>query len=462
MVLKSAFMFMMLASFLGITMFLGIETYAIQDSINVGDFPRSIDINPILDNLYVPNYESGTISIIDAETMILKDTISINEQNSNPTQIVVDSKRHLVFVSDKISGILTVINGINGEVIQSIKIGDSLWDLDINEKNGKLYVLDVLKNEIIIINTENFEIIKTINVNQSPWSVTINQNTNMIYVASGTSEKIHVINGDTDDVIREIDIGVKPWGLSINEKNSVLYVTSWNSNHITVIDLQNEQVIYQIPIIQGAWQMTTNQNNGVTAISNEHANEIYLLDEDSRQFETITVFDSPQSMTVSPTSNIVYVVNPLSNSVSSLTYDYDYSTITPIIEEVISDDNTINDELILEVIDGISNVPQREDFDTDRISGLLQNLGVTGEFDGNGIARILLDDYNERKELQPKTAQVPSWTTDIAMMFTDDLADQPIPQEINCNDDSFSSINDIDNLNAFEIWIKILPICALS
>jgi len=461
MVFKPTGLFILLSVMSGMIVFSGTDVYSFQDSAIVGDFPRDIDIDPILNNLYVPNYESGTVSVIDSENMIVKDTIFINEQ-SNPTKIVVDSNRHLVFVSDKISGIITVIDGVNGKIIDSIDVGDSLWDLDINDKNGKLYVSDLIKNEIIIVDTENLKIIKSIQISQSPWSVVINQKTNMVYVASGTSEVIHVIDGNTDSLIHEINPGVKPWGLSINEKSNVLYVTSWDSNSITVIDLQNDEIIYEIPIVSGAWQMSTNQNNGVTIVSNEHTNELYLLDENSRQFQTITVYDSPQAMVVSPISNTVYVTNPLANSVSSVTYEYGISELSPIIENIISDNDSVNGELILEVVDGISKIPQRQEIDTDLISGLLQNIGVTGEFDGNGIARLLLDDYNKKKEFQPKTAQVPTWAIDIAMMFTDNSENHSIPEKVDCNDDSILPIHDIDNVNPFEIWIKILPICALT
>jgi len=437
------------------------DAFSFQDSTIVGDFPRDIDIDPILNNLYVTNYESGTVSVIDSQNMILKDTIFINDQ-SNPTKIVVDSNRHLVFVSDKISGTITVIDGINNEIIDLIDVGDSLWDLDINDKNGKLYVSDLMKNEIIVIDTENLNIIKSIPVSQNPWSVVVNQKTNMVYVASGTSEIIHIIDGDTDIIINEINPGMKPWGLSINENSNVLYVTSWDSNSIVVIDLQNNKIIYEIPVLSGAWQISTNQNNGVTIISNEHTNELYFFDENSRQFQTIIVPDSPQAMALSTISNTVYVTNPLANSISSVTYEYDYYDLNPIIENIISDNNSVNGELILEVVEGISQIPQRQDIDTDFISGLLKNIGVTGEFDGNGIARLLLDDYNKKKELEPKTALVPSWTMDLAMMFTDNAENHSIPKQVNCNDDPILPIHDLENVNPFEIWVNILPICALS
>ena len=455
-------LFIIISIILGTSIFINTNAYAIQDSVIVGDFPRDIDFDPILDNLYVPNYESGTVSVIDATNMIIKDTIIINEGNSHPTKIVVDENRHQIFVSDKISGILTVINGVNEEEISSIKIGKSLWELDINKNNGKLYVSDLIKNEIIVINTENFKVIKTIPFNSSPWDVKINQNTNKIYIAAGTSEIIYVIDSNTDNVVNTINPGMKPWGLSINEKNGILYSSSWDSNTISAMDIKNGQIIYEIPVLPGVGQITTNQNNGITVIVNEQSNELYLLDEHSRQFQTITILNSPQSIITSPFSNTIFVTNPLSNSVSSVSYNYEYSALTPLIENVISDKDSVSDELLLEVINGISNIPQREDFDTNMISGLLQNIGITGEFDGNGIAQILLEDYDEKKELQPKTVQVPSWTTDLAMMFSDDLGKQPKIQEINCNNDSFTSIHDISNANPFEIWINILPICALS
>lgn len=446
----------------GIFVFSGADAYAFQDSTIVGDFPRDVDFDPILNNLYVSNYDSGSISVIDSVNMIVKDTISINGGNSNPTQIVVDSNRHLVFVSDKISGVLTIIDGINGEIIDSMDIGDSLWDLDINTKNGKLYVSDLLKNEIIIVDTETLEIIKSIPVSQSPWAVTVNQTTDMVYVASGTSEILYVIDGNTDNLIYEINLGVKAWGLSINEKSNVLYVTSWDSNSILVVDLQSNNIVYKIPIDSGAWMMSTNQNNGVTIISNEHTNELYLLDGDSRQFQTITVHNSPQAIMVSPVSNTVYVINPLDDSVSSVNYVYDNTEFTSIIENVILENDLANSELIIQVVAGITQIPQNNEIDTNLISGLLKNIGVTGQFNGNEVARLLIDDYNTKKEFRPTTALVPTWTVDLAKMFVDDGETFEIPEKVNCNSDFTASIRDLDNINAFEVWVNILPICALT
>jgi len=451
----------LLALVFGITAFPGASAISVEDSVLVGDFPRDVGLDSILNTLYVPNYESGSVSIVNSNNMLLEDTVFLDGQ-SNPTKIVVDSNRHLVFVSDKISGILTIIDGKSGSIIDSIKIGDSLWDLDFNENTGKLYVSDLIKNEIIIVDTTHFEIINTIKLDASPWDIVVNQNSNLVYVASGTSEKIHIIDGSSDNVIDKINPGVTPWGLSINEKSNVLYVSSWDSDSVIVIDLQNRTTLFEIPVIPGVWQMATNQNNGVTIISNEHSNELYILDENSKPFQTINVSDSPQSMIMSPTSNTVYVVNPLENSLSSVTYDYDFSKFTPIVKATVSDDKSKNDELLLEVLDGFSNIPQRADIDSDMVSGLLKNIGVTGEFDGNGVASQLIDDYKKKKESMPDSVPTPSWTMDLASMFASEDKEYSIPKTVECNDNFNGLIRDIDNVNPVEIWVNILPICAMS
>ncbi|EGG42659.1 hypothetical protein Nlim_0471 [Candidatus Nitrosarchaeum limnium SFB1] len=436
-----------------------VTAYAIQDNVVVGSYPRGIGIDSQLNSLYVANYDSGNISVIDSKNMILKNTIIINEKNSHPTKLTVDTKHHLVFVSDKISGKLTVIDGLSNKILDSKKIGQSLWDLQINSNNGKIYVSDLASNNIIIVDSYTMEIITSIPLKTSPWSIAIDHKTNNVYVASGDSEIIYVVDGTKDTIIHSINPGVKPWGISINENTDILYVSSWDANKITMIDIKNNEIIYEILIHSGAWLMDTNQNNGITIISNEHTNELYLISNDYTQYKSISLMDSPQSIVMDPQSNTVFTANPLSNSVTSITYDDGNLKNTSLTGDL--NTNSLDDNMILEVLNGILKIPSNHDVDDDLISGLLKNVGITGEFDGNEIANLLIGDYNKKIEMQPKTVQVPGWTTELASMFgnTDDYQ---IPDKINCDDTSFSSIRDIDNVNAYDIWIKILPICALS
>ncbi|WP_299293188.1 YncE family protein [Nitrosopumilus sp.] len=438
---------------------IGIQPYAdaFEDSVVVGEFPRDIEIDYGLRNLYIPNFESGTISVIDSENFIPKDLIILKD--ANPTKITVDSNRHVIFVTDKISGELTIIDGINGKLISKLNLGDSLWDLDINQQNGKLYVLDTLNNNVIIFDTERLEIINTVKISSSPWAVKVNENTNLVYVASGTSEKIDVIDGDTNEIVNNIHPEMKSWGISINKNTNTLYSTSWDSNFVSKVDLNSNKLLEKISIPTGVWQIETNPVNGITIISNEHTNELYLIDEKSAKTQTITLNNSPQAISTSIYSNTIYVTNPIANTISAINYEHSLD-LTDLNNEILGENSEYN-ELVFEVAKGITEIPNRE-FDTDLISGLLQNIGVTGELNGNEIARLLIEDYMEKKNFEPKSAQVPVWAVDLAMMYTNNDEGHEIPQKVDCSETNFVPFKDIENPNPFEIWLNILPICALS
>ena len=188
-------------------------------------------------------------------------------------------------------------------------------------------------------------------------------------------------------------------------------------------------------------------------IANEHTNEIYLINENSEMFETITVSSSPQTIITDPEKNTIYAANPLSNSVSSIEYDYGISDTSNITESG-------QDSLIFDVLDGLSKVHENNNVDDETVSKLLKNIGITGKFDGNEIANILLDDYDKKKDSGPKEIHVPNWTKELASMFsTDPLV---FPEKVSCTDDSIGKISDIDKVNPVEIWLNILPICQFS
>ena len=63
----------------GMTAFPGANAASFEDTVLVGDFPRDVALDYTLNNLYVPNYESGSISVIDSNNMIIKDTITLDE-----------------------------------------------------------------------------------------------------------------------------------------------------------------------------------------------------------------------------------------------------------------------------------------------------------------------------------------------------------------------------------------------
>jgi len=433
-----------------------LPAFGISDLVKVGDYPRDIDMDPILGKIYTVNFDSGTISVIDSKTMKLTDEIIL--KNSHPVKIKVDPLHQKLYVSDKISGDLTVIDTMTHEIINVVDVGSSLWDMALHKNSGKLYISDIAEKKIIIFEPVSFDIIGKIKMQSTPWDMTLDQRTGILYVVDGTNYSVQAIETENNFNSSVISVDIKPWTISINESGQVMYLSSWDSSKILAVDIITQQKTSEIQVLPGISNIATNQLSGTTLVTNESTNEVYVINKNSVLTNVISVQNAPHSITINPVSNNAYVASPLGNSVFSITYMSENQIIQQYND--IIDKNEEYSDLLSETVRGIIETPQRNDVDESLISGLLKNIGITGDFDGNEIARILIDDYDKKIQDQPKSVAVPDWTYKIAQNFDSEFDANKSPKQIDCFDKDIKI--DWKDFDAFGIWLKILPVCAFS
>ena len=92
--------------------------------INVGDQPSAIAVNPETNMIYIVNYGSNSISVIDSTYDKLIDNIKLAHK---PIDISVNPKTNKIYVvqsmSQKVqsSKNVTVIDGLNNKVIDNLE-----------------------------------------------------------------------------------------------------------------------------------------------------------------------------------------------------------------------------------------------------------------------------------------------------------------------------------------------------
>ena len=95
----------------------------------VGEFPHALEFNPSNNNIYVANRDSGTVSVIDST---------------------------------------------NNKVIKNITIGGSSGPLKFNPSNNYTYVVNTLSNNISIIDTSTNMVTNDVNVGSNPVALEFN------------------------------------------------------------------------------------------------------------------------------------------------------------------------------------------------------------------------------------------------------------------------------------------------
>ncbi len=96
------------------------STLAVITTIGVGVAPGSVAVNEGDDTVYVTNYWSNNVSVINGRTGTVDDTIPVG---GGPQGVAVDQGDDTVYVTNQSSGTVSVINGKTGTVDDTITVG---------------------------------------------------------------------------------------------------------------------------------------------------------------------------------------------------------------------------------------------------------------------------------------------------------------------------------------------------
>jgi pilin isopeptide linkage protein len=154
--------------------------------------------------LYVSDYESGTVSLINADNGNIISTIPVG---SNPNYLALDAVRGLLYVVTNTSANLDIIDTVTKAIIKTIANpdSDSFGRPTVDKATGKVYVRDG-DGKMAVIDPDTHEIIGTpINVaSGGSGKIAVDETTNTIYYLGESA--VSVIDGDTDTVDDTIDI----------------------------------------------------------------------------------------------------------------------------------------------------------------------------------------------------------------------------------------------------------------
>ena len=130
--------------------------------ISVGKRPVAIDAD--IDKIYVVNQEEGTVSVINGDNNTVVNTISIGYK---PTSIATNFKNSIyVGGSDTVS----VIDTGNNTVVNTIKVGNLPYDLDIDIFNNAIYVANAGDGTISVIDRDVNKVVSKVMFNIEPFN----------------------------------------------------------------------------------------------------------------------------------------------------------------------------------------------------------------------------------------------------------------------------------------------------
>ncbi len=169
-----------------------------------------------------------------------------------PKFLAVNQATNRVYVSNFVSNNVSVIDGDSNSVVATIPVGESPESIDVNAVTNVAYVANLSSNTVSVIDGNTNTVTASIAGFSSPYGVTVDAVTNQVFVSNLGSSSVSVIDGSSNAIIAVVTVGGGPAGVRVNSALNIVYAVNSGPGTVSVIDGQTDTVTNTFNLPQGA------------------------------------------------------------------------------------------------------------------------------------------------------------------------------------------------------------------
>ena len=170
---------------------------------------------------------------------------------ANPLGVAITPDGKKVYVANRYSNNISVIDTGTNKVIASVKAGLGPSGVTVNQAGTKLYVTNCEDGTISVIDTNSDTIAATLPAGKWPMGVAVSPDGTKVYVANEGSNNVSIIDTATETVINTVRVGRSPYGIAVSPDGTKVYVANFGSDDnlgrtVSIIDAAKSRVIDMI------------------------------------------------------------------------------------------------------------------------------------------------------------------------------------------------------------------------
>jgi YVTN family beta-propeller protein len=222
-------------------------------TIPVGRSPHYVAVSPSGDRLYVTNFGSETVSVIDTNTlMVIRSPITFG---SGPLGVAVTPNGARVYVSNHMSDNVSVIDTATNAVVATIPVGLGPYGVAATPNGAQVYVANLDSDDVSVIDTATNAVVRTIPAPAQPNVLAVTPDGGRVYVAhffGGPLGGLSMIDTATN-MVTTIPVGSGPdhtgnTGIAVAPNGGQVYLANTNiTEPVSVIATASNSVVATIP-----------------------------------------------------------------------------------------------------------------------------------------------------------------------------------------------------------------------
>src|SRR5450759_4723204 len=188
----------------------------------------------------------GKVKVFNADSYILLTTISVGNM---PAGVTFSDDGKKAFVANGMSGSITVIDAVTKLIIDTIVTSQGIVGA-FPGMHGMMYANNEKDQTISIINTMNNMMSDSLNLGFTPGMVSRNTMMNQLWVSDPLGAKIHfwTQNGNTYNYGGSVTVGSGAGAMTFSQDGKTCYVTNQGDNSVSVVDVAGLKELMKIHV----------------------------------------------------------------------------------------------------------------------------------------------------------------------------------------------------------------------
>lgn len=206
--------------------------------------PGRIAVDPVADRAYVTT-GAGTVTVIDTTSNTVVDTIA---GLSTPIGVAVDPGTHQVYVANYVSQVVSVIDTTTSPatITNTGYAGSRPWAMAVDPSTHRAYASTLFGGTVAVVSGTS--VVNSVGGFLGPIQVTVDPSTQHAYVINNNSDNVSVIDTSTDTGAGTFTAGSGPSDVAVDPGTHTAFVTNRHDDTVSVIDQASNAVVGTVPV----------------------------------------------------------------------------------------------------------------------------------------------------------------------------------------------------------------------
>jgi YVTN family beta-propeller protein len=302
-------------------------------TITTGRGPTAVIYDSIDRKVFVSNRGSGTVSVIDPNSNIVTATIPVGEGANAMCWSKTSNKIFVACAPVNGNGWVYVIDAAASRVVGSVAVGQNPNGVAWCESRNKVYCLNASPNgPISVLGGADFDSplasrlsrpetdVPVIPIpGQTPNAIAYNPTGDRIYVSSATTSggTVWAIDPYDDNIEASVTSGASAWELEVNPVANRVYCSNRGSNTVSVISCSTNQKLANLTTPGEPHPVCWIPTDKIFVGEYWNRTVAFMHGESLRVSGRFPISGNPGTMVYLPATQKLFVANYLSNKVSA-------------------------------------------------------------------------------------------------------------------------------------------------